>query len=139
MLCRKYFFIRPPHPSITTLLANTHTHAHTHTHTHTHTRNNSDSVSWIYLRPRQRIRWALTPLDHDCPWQQEPQFCVAMSSRYTHQQIRLLAGEVISITLRGHSVVRVCALGAMGRRIDPSRCSTTGVTNALICVTLSVG
>ena len=45
-------------------------------------------------------------------------------------------------------MVRAFAHGVMGRRIDPpwggtisrsSQCSTTGVTKAVVCVTLSVG
>ena len=47
-------------------------------------------------------------------------------------------------------MVRAFAYGAMDRRIDPlcwthsaislfSQCSTTGVTNAVVCVILSVG
>ena len=52
---------------------------------------------------------------------------------------------------RCSSVVRAFAHGAMGRRIGPSwdgpielflvssQCSTTGVTNAVVCAILSVG
>ena len=52
---------------------------------------------------------------------------------------------------RCSSVVRAFTHGAMGRRIDPScggpielllvpaKCSTTGVTKAVVCVILSMG
>ena len=51
---------------------------------------------------------------------------------------------------RCSSVVRAFAHGAMGRRINPSwwthlaisrssQCSTTGVTNTVVCAILSVG
>ena len=51
---------------------------------------------------------------------------------------------------RCSSVVKAFVHGAMGRRIDPSwwshwaisrssQCPTTGVTNAVVCVILSVG
>ena len=62
---------------------------------------------------------------------------------------------IIPSTPRGarcSSVVRAFAHGAMGRRIDPSwgggpielisrssQCSTTGVTEAVVCAILSVG
>ena len=62
----------------------------------------------------------------------------------------ILHGGPIEQGARCSSVVRVFAHGAMGRQIDSSwwthsaisrssQCSTTGVTNAVVCAIISVG